>query len=385
MANQVPGDQEVGAEAHVLDDFELEDQPVGNGIVQLGAPPFFRPLHGHVQQVVIRVVVELRGDWEVRQLRVAEFNFNITPLGNPKAVVTSLRKLSPLVAHLLSGLEVVLIAMELEPVRITHERTGLDAQQCVMRGVVVLFGVVRVVGDEDGGLDLLGDLQQFRVGLVLSRDAVILNLDKQIVSAEDVLHPGRLLQGVLLVAVHKRLENMASEATGCGDHAFAVIGKNLPIDPGFVVVPLHERPAGELDEVLIARVVLGQRNQVVIELLAALGAAAGIIDAASSARPLVAAVISLVELAANYWLDVMILACPIEVEHAIHIPMIGDAKAWHPICCCLSHEFIKAGCAVQHGVLGVHVQMCKRRTHALMSLPGWSGPKCPRGTASTDN
>ena len=92
-----------------------------------------------------------------------------------------------------------------------------------------------------------------------------------------------------LVALQQRLQHVAAEAAGGGDEALVVPLEQLPVDPGLVVVALEEGPAGELDEVAVAGVVLGQQGEVVVELLAALGVAAGVVDPAPAARALGAA------------------------------------------------------------------------------------------------
>ena len=319
-----------------------------------------------MEQVIVRAVVELRRDGEVGKQRLAKLDFAVTPFGDPEAVVTRFWQLGPLVAHLLSGLQVVLIALELKPVRVAHKRAGLHAQQRIVGVVIVLVGVVRVVCNQDRRFDLFCDLQQLWVCLVLGRDAVVLDLDEQVVPAEDVLHPGRLLKGVLLVAVHQRLKHVAAEAPGGCDDTFTVIGKHFPVNAGFVVVPLHKRAAGELNEVLVAGVVLGQCNQVVVELLAAIGAAAGVVNLAPSARPFMAAVVGLVELAADDRFDPVVLAGPVKVQDAVHVAVVGDAKRRHAVRCRLGDKLVQTGRPVQHRVLGMRVQVHKRRrrTHA---------------------
>ena len=62
--------------------------------------------------------------------------------------------------------------------------------------------------------------------------------------------------------------------------------EQLPVDTRLVVVALEEREARELDQVLVAGLVLGEQGQVVVELLATLGLTARVVHAASAGRPL---------------------------------------------------------------------------------------------------
>ena len=158
------------------------------------------------------VVGEALGDREVGQLRLAELDLDVGALGDPQRVVARLGHLGEELAHLGRGLQVVLVAVELEAVGVAHERPGLHAQQRVVRLVVLAVGVVAVVGGQQRRADPPGDLEQLRVGAVLVGDAVVLQLDEEVVAAEDVLQPGGLLDGLGLVALEQRLQHLPAEA-----------------------------------------------------------------------------------------------------------------------------------------------------------------------------
>jgi hypothetical protein len=88
----------------------------------------------------------------------------------------------------------VLLAFELEPLRVRQGGAGLHAQQRVVGLVVLTVRVVRVVGGEQRRADPAGDLDQLRVGLVLGGEPVVLQFDEQVVLAEDLLQPAGLLE-----------------------------------------------------------------------------------------------------------------------------------------------------------------------------------------------
>ena len=224
------------------------------------------------------------GQREVRQQRLAELDLEFGPFGDPQRVVARRRDLPEQVAHLGGRLQVVLGALELEALRVGQQRAGLHAQERVVGLVVVLVRVVAVVGGEERGADLLGDLDQLRVRVALGLQTVVLQFDEQVVAAEDVLQPGGLGERTLVVAVEQRLQHVAAEAAGGGDQPVGVLLEQLPVHPGLVVVALHEGEAGQLDQVLVAGLVLGQQREVVVELLAALGVATGVVDPAPAGR-----------------------------------------------------------------------------------------------------
>ena len=133
--------------------------------------------------------------------------------------------------------------------------------------VFILMRVVGVVRGEQWRLDFLGDLEQLWIGPMLLSDAVILDLDEEVVATEDVLQACGLLERTLLVAVQQRLQHVTAEATARRDQAIGVLLEQLPVHAGLVVIALHERERRELDEVLVALVVLCQQDEVVVELL----------------------------------------------------------------------------------------------------------------------
>jgi hypothetical protein len=106
-----------------------------------------------------------------------------------------------------------------------------------------------------------------RVGLVLLGEAVVLQLDEEVVLAEDVLEPGGQGLGLRPVVGQQGLEHHAAQAAGGGDQALVVALEQLPVEPGLVVVALEVGGRGQLQQVAVALDRLGQQGQVVVELL----------------------------------------------------------------------------------------------------------------------
>ena len=171
VLDEVPHDEEVGAEAHVGDDLELVGQAVGGVRRAAGRPIGGGPLRrsGGAGSPWRRVKPSGRG--------------NSGSCGLPNSMVTSARSaihsvlshadgdLAEQVPHLLGGLQVVLVTLEVEALGVAHERAGLDAQQRVVGQVVLAVGVVAVVGGQERRADPPSDVDQLGVGLVLGRAA----------------------------------------------------------------------------------------------------------------------------------------------------------------------------------------------------------------------
>src|SRR5437763_16440182 len=151
------------------------------------------------------------------------------------------------------------------------------------------MGVVAVVGGEQRRPQLTGDVDEAGVGLRLQLEAVVLELDEEMLPAEYVLEPPGRLGGPGEIAPLQGLENEPAEATRGGDDARVVALEQLPVEPGLVVVALQVGRARELHEVAVANGGLGQEREVVVALLPSLDVAAGVVDPAAPHRSLVAA------------------------------------------------------------------------------------------------
>ncbi len=91
-----------------------------------------------------------------------------------------------------------------------------------------------------------------------------------------------------LIVGQERLEHHAAQTSCGGDEPGVVALEQLPVEAGLVVVALEVGRRGQLEEVPVPLVGLGEQREVVVQLLAALDVAAGVIDLAPSHRPVVA-------------------------------------------------------------------------------------------------
>ena len=102
----------------------------------------------------------------------------------------------------------------------------------------------------------------------------------------------------------------------------------------------------------------------VVELASRLGIAASVVDAAAPRRALVARLVRHVRLGTDDGLDSLLLTFTIEVEHSIHVAVIGNTECGLTIGYCCSNEFIETRGAVEHGELGVNMEVGKRVVHS---------------------
>ena len=117
-----------------------------------------------------------------RQLEVAH-------LGDGEGGVAGLGQPGEHGPHLLSGLQVELFGIELQPVLVGLDLLLLDAEQHVMGPGVALFRVVDVVRCRDGDGEIPRGLDQHGVHPSLLGQAVILDLQVEAARIEQVPVP----------------------------------------------------------------------------------------------------------------------------------------------------------------------------------------------------
>src|SRR6266480_867670 len=115
--------------------------------------------------------------------------------------------------------------------------------------------------------------------------------------------------------------------------------EQLPVDPRLVVVALEVPGRGELDQVPVAGVVLGEQGQVRVAL------------------PLRSAVVGDVNLAADQRLDAVLARLPVQLDRARERPVVCERDRWHLELRGALGERRDPARAVEDRVLGVDVQM----------------------------
>ena len=161
IADQVPHHEEVGREAHVGDDLELEVESLGDLVGEGAAIASSSTVVGQLSEILRRtILVVLSGDplgnRELGKARLAELELDVRPLCDQERRIARALVVLEQVPHLCCGLEVVLGAVEAESIGVRKHGAGLNAQQRVVRLGIVAVGVVAVIGRQQRRADLLG-------------------------------------------------------------------------------------------------------------------------------------------------------------------------------------------------------------------------------------
>ena len=210
-SREVGHDQEVRRVPHAVDDPELVVEPMAHGIGQAFAVALG-------QADLARLAEPARGSlaiWhrKVRQAQPIELQAQVDLLGDPQRVVHGVRKLAAEQgAHLRRRLEEELVGVEAHAAGRVDVGVGLDAEQEVVRVVLLGHRVVGVVGGKKRDVLASCKLDELRVQAPLVRHPVVLDLDVEVPVAQDgPIVVGGLL-GALLVTLSEAAQDLAREA-----------------------------------------------------------------------------------------------------------------------------------------------------------------------------
>ena len=182
-------------------------------------------------------------------------------LGDLDGVGQRLRQVRKQLGHLLGGLEEVLARQAAALVLRDVGALG-DAQQRVVRLVVVGRGEIDLVGGDDRQPSSIGEVEQRGLGLDLVLEAVALDFDIEPV-AEDLLQHLQALERHLLLPLAQGLADGSIGAAGQRDQAGAMGFEPLDLDVRRLVLGGIEEGAGrQLHEVLPASLVAGEKGAI---------------------------------------------------------------------------------------------------------------------------
>ena len=203
--------------------------------------------------------------------------------------------------------------------------------------------VVDVAGGDGRQAALLGELDELRGDPLLHLEVRVLELDVDVVAAEDLLEPVELRLGVGAAVLLERLADASGEAARERDQPRAVALEQLPVDARLVVVALEVAERGELDQVRVALVRLGEEREMRLPLL------------------LRVPVVGDVDLAADDRLDPFVPGRLVEVDRAGERAVVGERDGRHLELGSPLREVRDPARAVEDRVLGVDVEVDEGR------------------------
>ena len=223
---------------------------------------------------------------------------------------------------------------------------------------VLGLGVVQVVGRDERDVEVLGEAQQLALGLPLDGDAVVHDLGEEVLLAEQVLELAGGLAGLVVLAEPQPGLDLAADAASGRDEPVGVLGEELAVDARLEVVPLQRGQRAHPEEVVHAAGGPGEQRHVGVCATATDVVAAGAV-VAPAGPGLVAAVGAggEVGLDADDRLDAVGAGLGPELVGAEDVAVVGRRDGRHAHLGGALEQLVDARGAVEHRVLGMHVQV----------------------------
>ena len=358
-ADEVPHDQEVGDEPHLLDDGRLlREAGLDRGLPR--APVAARRALA-AEPAEVRDVLLAGRRRELRQVEAAEVELQVAAVRDVEGGARGLLDVAEEVVHRVAR-PVAEQRLLLQAVAVLQRLAHADAHVHLVGEAVVLGDVVDVVGGHERDPRGPGDGDQALVDLLLPVAAVALELEVVPVP-EDVAHLLGRLPRAGRVAVLQVVAGLAREARRLGDDPLGVLRQELLVDAGDVVEALGERPGRQLDEVAVALLVHRQEDEVVRDhrVLRAVEAALG----------------GHVRLEPHDGLDPLRPARLVELDGAAQVAVVGQRERRLLVARRRVDEALDLGGPVEQAVVAVDVGVDEGRGHGDRSGGSGRGLRSP--------
>ncbi len=125
-----------------------------------------------------------------------------------------------------------------------------------------LLDVMHVVGGDELRRVARAELHQPLVQVHQFADVVLLQFHVESVGTEDIVVPVHAADGFLRILINQQAGNLSRHAARGADQAFGVRRQELVVDAGIIIEAFQLRGGGDLQQVVVTRLVLGQQQQV---------------------------------------------------------------------------------------------------------------------------
>lgn len=370
VVDQVGDDQEIGRETLGTDDVDLVGRTCDVTVRRAGRKPPAQP-GIHLVAQPGRLVVSL-GHREDRH-SVAWLPYvgvGLHPLGYQQRGVAGAGNLVvPDLAHLGGRLQIIAVAVELEPVRIRQRLAGLHTQQRLMVVRGVAGDVVAVVGGQRRDAQRAADLEQPLADPSFDRQPVVHQLEEVVVRPDDLAPPGGRLKRLAVLPQAKPGLHLPGGTAGGDDDAVGVFGDELGVHARpLAQLALEGGQRGQLEQVAQAGRVLRNHRQVRVGAAArdVVGLLAGVTP--GDAPGVEARAGRDVGLDTDDRLDAGLCRRVVELAGAEHVSVIGHPDRGHLQALHLGKHGRDLRGTVQHRVLGVVMQVHEGLVHRDASL-----------------
>ena len=314
VLHKVVDDQIVIDKAHLGNGADLILQAVGQRLVGVLSVVAVHALIAAAAKI-IEMVFAVR-HIKARQLALAERKGDLTAVGDLLCVLDRFGISAEQRAHFVLGFQIKLIRLKLHFILVADGAARLDAEQNAVGAAVLFFDIVAVVGRRHADAGFRGDPRQAGQNALFLLDAVILQLDKEVLTPKEITVIHRLFQRAVIVVLQQPLRYLTGKAGGQANQSLVILLKQSVVDARLVVKALGEAERHQLDQILVAGVVFAEEDHVVIVLIGAFFEPRLRRD---------------IDLAADNGMDALLLTGAVKVDHAVHDAVVGDGKRRKPL------------------------------------------------------
>ncbi len=128
----------------------------------------------------------------------------------------------------------------------------------------MFFDIMDIVGANRGNAGFRCNTHQSRHDTLFIVDIMVLEFQKEVILAEQLLHFQSGLFGFFIVAGEEKLGNLTGQARRKGDQSLMMGGKEFFVNAGLMIKALGKRAGNEFNQVFIADLIFTQQHQMAI-------------------------------------------------------------------------------------------------------------------------
>ena len=330
--------------AHAADDRELIVETLLILLGDVFAVAAVHPLLRHIFKIL--KVILISGHFKMRELCFAELKLDIAPLGYLGGSLDGVGIVRKEREHLLLAFQIELLRLELHARILAKGMVRLDADEHLLH-LGILFGdIVDIVRSDERNPRLPRQLGEHRDYTPLLGQAVILNLEEEVVFAHYGAIPESFFLRALVVAAEQSARNFSREARRKCNKPLVIFFEELTVYSRFCIKARDESLRHKLYQILISCFIFAEQYQMI-----ALGIEGMDFVKAGARRH--------IHLAADYRLYPALFRRAVKVDDAVHNAVVGHGNARLTEALHFVHKLLDAARAVKQAVFGMKMKVCK--------------------------
>ena len=241
----------------------------------------------------------------------------MTAPGDLSGILHRLQRIWEKRPHLLLGFKVKLTTLVSHTILVLYLMLCLDTKQNIMRLRILGTDIMHIVSRNKLQPRLLTHAQKPLINDLLRINTMILKLKIEMIRSEDLRQTQCFLLGFLIKALTQIRRNNARQTGTERNDALMIFLEHLRIHSRLIIKPLRKPDRDNLHQIGIPKIILCQKHQMVISILP------------PDILPIKARPRCHINLTADHRIDSFLFRRPVEINHPIHIAMVGNGDILH--------------------------------------------------------